>query len=141
MMIAVVDRGRNAAPLRAPLRVLLVEDSRMLQERLRETLAALDGVEVSDTVDSEPAAVDAIRTGRCDAVVLDLHLRRGTGIGVLRALARVGVRPPEVVVFTNYDLPEYRRIAESYGVRHFLDKAREYERLPAVLEQLRDERA
>jgi two-component system chemotaxis response regulator CheY len=74
-------------------------------------------------------------------VVLDLHLRRGTGIGVLRALARVGVRPPEVVVFTNYDLPEYRRIAESYGVRHFLDKAREYERLPAVLEQLRDERA
>jgi DNA-binding NarL/FixJ family response regulator len=140
MMIAVVDRGRSGAPLRAPLRVLLVEDSRMLQDRLRETLAALDGVEVSDTVDSELAAVDAIRTGRCDAVILDLHLRRGTGIGVLRALARVGVRRPEIVVFTNYDLPEYRRIAESYGVRHFLDKAREYERLPTVLEQLRDER-
>jgi len=140
MMIAVVDRGRSAAPLRAPLRVLLVEDSRMLQDRLRETLAGLDGVEVCDTVDSEPAAVDAIRTGRCDAVVLDLHLHRGTGIGVLRAIAGAGVRPPEVVVFTNYDLPEYRRIAESYGVRHFLDKAREYERLPAVLEQLRDER-
>jgi hypothetical protein len=26
-------------------------------------------------------------------------------------------------------------------VRHFLDKAREYERLPGVLEELRDDRA
>jgi two-component system, OmpR family, response regulator len=140
MIPAVVDGSRRGAPIRTPLRVLLVEDSRMLQDRLRETVAALDGVEVSDTVDSELAAVDAIRTGRCDAVVLDLHLRRGTGIGVLRALARAGARPPPVVVFTNYDLPEYRRMAQSFGVRHFLDKAREFEQLPAVLEQLRDER-
>ena len=32
-------------------------------------------------------------------------------------------------------------MALSLGVRHFLDKAREYERLPGVLEELRDDRA
>ncbi len=140
MIPAVVDQSRRGAPIHDPLRVLVVEDSRMLQDRLRETLAGLPGVEVSDTVDSELEALHAIRTGRCDAVVLDLHLRRGTGFGVLRALARADARPPAVVVFTNYDLPEYRRMAQSFGVRHFLDKAREFERLPAVLEQIRDER-
>lgn len=110
----------------------------MLQERLRETLAGLPGVEVADAVDSEAEAVEAIRKGSCDAVILDLHLRRGTGFGVLREVARHRGRPPAVVVFTNYDLPEYRRTAQSLGVRHFLDKAREYERLPGLIEQLRD---
>lgn len=112
----------------------------MLQDRVRETLAGIDGIELAQTVDSEADAIAAIRDGCCDAVVLDLHLRRGTGIGVLRAVARQSVTPP-VVVFTNYDLPEYRRMAESFGVRHFLDKAHEYERLPDVLEKLRDESA
>ncbi|HSD52792.1 MAG TPA: response regulator [Burkholderiales bacterium] len=129
---------RRDAPARPPLRVLLVEDSRMLQDRLRETLDGLPGVELTEAVDSEAEAVEAIRKGTCDAVILDLHLRRGTGFGVLREVARRCDRAPVVVVFTNYDLPEYRRTAQSLGVRHFLDKAREYERLPALIEQLRD---
>jgi two-component system OmpR family response regulator len=138
MITAAVDGVRRDAPVRRPLRVLLVEDSVMLQERLRETLAGLHGVEVADAVDSEAEAVDAIRRGTCDAVILDLHLRRGTGFGVLREVARQRTQAPAVVVFTNYDLPEYRRTAQALGVRYFLDKAREYERLPALIEQLRD---
>jgi two-component system, OmpR family, response regulator len=138
MIPAVVDGLRRNAPVRPPLRVLLVEDSRMLQDRLRETLAGLAGVEIADAVDSEADAVEAIRKGACDAVILDLHLRRGTGFGVLREIARHRGRAPAVVVFTNYDLPEYRRTAQSLGVRHFLDKAREYERLPTLIEELRD---
>jgi DNA-binding NarL/FixJ family response regulator len=136
MTSVVLDRGRKAT-----LRVLLVEDSVVLQDRLRETLAGLDGVEVSAAVDTETAAVDALEHGECDAVILDLHLRRGTGIGVLRALSRSRQAAPDIVIFTNYDLPEYRRMAESFGVRHFLDKAREYERLPEIVEELRDAHA
>ena len=112
-----------------------------MQQRVRETLDGLPGVEVAGTVDSETDAVDAIRNECCDAVILDLHLRRGTGFGVLREVARRTSRAPVVVVFTNYDLPEYRRLAQSFGVRHFLDKALEYERLPLVIEELRDDRA
>src|SRR5262245_4180135 len=101
MITAAVDGVRRDAPVRPPLRVLLVEDSLMLQERLRETLAALHGVEVADAVDSEAEAVEAIRRGSCDAVILDLHLRRGTGFGVLREVARQRAQAPAVVVFTN----------------------------------------
>lgn len=140
MIPAVSDEVRRDLPRRAPLRVLLVEDSSKLQQRVRETLDALPGVELAGTVDSETDAVEAIRKERCDAVILDLHLRRGTGFGVLREVARRANGAPVVVVFTNYDLPEYRRLAQSFGVRHFLDKALEYERLPTVIEELRDDR-
>jgi len=141
MIPAVIDETRRDLPRRAPLRVLLVEDSSKLQERLRETLDGLPGVELAGTVDTETDAVEAIRRERCDAVILDLHLRRGTGFGVLREVARHASGAPAVVVFTNYDLPEYRRMALSLGVRHCLDKARQYERLPGVLEDLRADRA
>jgi DNA-binding NarL/FixJ family response regulator len=67
-----------------------------------------------------------------DVIILDLQLRQGTGFGVLRKLAARGMRPV-VIVYTNYDLPEYRHAAELLGANHFLDKSRDYERLVKIL--------
>ena len=68
------------------LSVLLVEDSRVLAERLRETLLSVPGVQLAGTVDSEADAVAALQRHPVDVVLLDLHLRQGTGFGVLRAI-------------------------------------------------------
>ena len=112
------------------LRVLLVEDSVMLAERLREALEQLDSVRVIGNVDGERDAIQAVRDHHPDVVVLDLQLRQGTGFGVLRALGKVR---PVVIVLTNYALPEYKRQAKEFGVEHFLHKSMDYERLAAVI--------
>jgi DNA-binding NarL/FixJ family response regulator len=114
-------------------RVLLVEDSRLLAERLRESLEALEGVEVVASVTDELAAVEALAQRAVDAVVLDLQLRQGTGFGLLE---RLGRDRPTVIVFTNYELPEYQRRARALGVEHFLSKSRDYERLPQLIQEL-----
>src|SRR6202158_3271969 len=69
------------------LSVLLVEDSRVLAERLRETLLTVPGVQLAGTVDSEADAVAALQRHPVDVLLLDLHLRQGTGFGVLRAIS------------------------------------------------------
>jgi DNA-binding NarL/FixJ family response regulator len=102
------------------LRVLLVEDSKVLTERLTEAIRQIADVELLDAV---------------DVVILDLHLRQGTGFGVLRGLA-AGVARPRVIVLTNYDLPEYKSAAMALGATHFLDKARDYGRLPEILKEM-----
>lgn len=112
------------------LRVLLVEDSARLAERLRELLAQLDGVDVVATVEDQESAVDVVRREPIDVMILDLQLKRGTGFGVLKAL---GDARPIVVVLTNYSLPEYQRRASELGVQHFLNKSRDYEVLPEIL--------
>ncbi len=122
------------------LRVLLVEDSPVVAERLRESLREVPGVSVTDTVDRESAAVDKISHGGIDVVILDLHLNRGTGFGVLRALQQASDKPTAIIL-TNYDLPEYRRQALALGADHFLDKARDFERLPELLGSIREKRA
>jgi DNA-binding NarL/FixJ family response regulator len=119
---------------RRGLDVLLVEDSPLLAERMREALGTLPEIRNVRVVDRESAAVEALDD--CDVVVLDLHLKQGTGFGVLRALARRDERRPVVVVFTNHDVPGYRARAASLGARHFLDKARDFERLQDLLREL-----
>src|SRR5665213_3924261 len=117
------------------LSVLLVEDSRVLAERLREALLAVPGVQLAGTVDSEAEAVATLQRQPVDVVLLDLHLRQGTGFGVLRAIPSDRVRKTVVIVLTNYDLAEYRRAAAAPGARHFLDKLRDFDRLPTLLQQ------
>jgi DNA-binding NarL/FixJ family response regulator len=118
------------------LSVLLVEDSRVLAERLRETLLSVPGVQLAGTVDSEADAVAVLQRQPVDVVLLDLHLRQGTGFGVLRAIPNDQVRKTIVIVLTNYDLAEYRRAAAALGARHFLDKLRDFERLPLLLQEI-----
>jgi len=120
-----------------PLKVLLVEDSAVLQERLRELLDHVPGIDLIAVVDSERAAVTILRSIRIDVVLLDLHLKQGTGFGVLRATADLPKRAVAVVL-TNFALPQYQREASTLGVRYFLDKAREFERIPEVLRELAD---
>src|SRR6202167_6648168 len=121
------------------LSVLLVEDSRVLAERLRETLLSVPGVQLAGTVDSEADAVALLQRQAVDVVLLDLHLRQGTGFGGLRAIPTDQVRRTVVIVLTNYDLAEYRRAAAALGARHFLDKLRDFDRLPALLQQIGEE--
>ena len=118
---------------RVLFRVLIVEDSKVLIERLREAFATLDNVEVVGAVDEEAAAVEAVRSGEVDAIVLDLQLRSGTGFGVVQ---RLGTERPTIIVFTNYVLPEYERRAKDLGIQYFLNKSADYERLPQLVQEL-----
>jgi two-component system OmpR family response regulator len=120
-----------------PLRVLLVEDSPLLIQRISELIEDLSTVELVGTASSETEAVARLEVGGVDAVILDLQLNTGSGFGVLRAL-KERTAGPAVIVFTNFAIGAYRETALALGARHFLDKSRDYARLPAVLQELSD---
>jgi|SRR5690606_12628717 CheY-like chemotaxis protein len=119
------------------LRVLLVEDSPRIAERVRELLVQEEGVHVLDTVEDENAALRALTEQVVDVLILDLQLKVGTGFGVLEAL---GSHRPTTIVMTNYALPQYRERARQLGVDHFLNKAMDFERLGAIMAEVRSHR-
>lgn len=126
---------RGAMIMTQSLRVLLVEDSKVLTERLTEALRQIADIELVGTADSEAGALAAFKSRPVDVIILDLHLKQGTGFGVMRALASAQ-KKPRIIVLTNYDLPEYKNAAIALGASHFLDKARDYGRLPEVLHEI-----
>lgn len=115
------------------LRVLVVEDSPLLASRLTELLGGHSAVYSVRTCDSEAAARSAVLTA--DVVILDLHLKQGSGFGVLKRLYELQERPL-VFVCTNHDVPGYRRRAFDLGADYFLDKARDLGELPVMLSRL-----
>ena len=118
-----------------PVRLLLVEDSKVLTERLSEVIRQIPEIELIAAVDTEDGARAAVTREHVDLMILDLHLRQGNGFGVLRALSQLPERPL-IVVLTNYDLPQYKDAALALGAAHFMDKIRDYDSLPEVLQQL-----
>ncbi len=98
------------------------------------------GSEIVGQADSEQAAIGMLAAAPWDAMVLDLQLRHGTGLGVLRAL--ISRRPPnvKVIVLTNYAFPQYRAKSMALGADYFFDKAREYHRVREVLDDLASNR-
>lgn len=122
-----------------PLRVLLVEDSALLVQRIAELVGDLPDVVIAATAGSEAEAMALLAVGNIDAVILDLQLHAGSGFGILRALGRQPSRP-QVVVLTNFAIAAYRDTALALGASYFLDKSRDYERLPSVLQAMSETR-
>ena len=68
------------------LRVLLVEDSVLLSDRISEVVHSLPGVQLAASVSSEAEAVDYLERGNIDVVILDPP-RQGCPEPVLRQVA------------------------------------------------------
>jgi two-component system OmpR family response regulator len=119
------------------LRVVIVEDSAIIRARLAESLSEIRNLAIVGEADSESQALHLLDSGRWDAVVLDLQLKEGTGLGVLKKLSK-GARPvnSKVIVFTNYAFPQYRNRSLSLGADYFFDKSREFNRVRDVLADL-----
>jgi DNA-binding NarL/FixJ family response regulator len=133
--------GDASARQGAPLQVFLVEDSPIIRERLTESLSTPGRVEVMGYADTEHGAVAALRRVSWDVLVLDLQLKQGTGLGVLRALGAGKPEGAKVIVLTNYAIPQFRDRSVALGADYFFDKTREYYRVKSVLEEIAATRA
>lgn len=117
------------------LRVLLVEDSVLIADQIRELMQTVTYSVNINVVTTEKDALAAAIEFVPDIVILDLKLKQGTGFGVLRALTALEPEPA-IAVLTNYALPKYRDLALLIGADYFLDKAHDFEALPAIIESI-----
>ena len=67
-------------------------------------------------------------SNRCDIAIIDIFLRQGSGMGVLRALSTA---PFERVVLTNYATADIRRQCLALGASAVFDKSGEIDALVA----------
>jgi CheY-like chemotaxis protein len=120
-----------------PLRVLIVEDSKRLREQLAESICSPGRIEIAGYAETEAQALDLLARELCDAIVLDLQLRHGNGLTVLKALRSTPAgRNVTVIVLTNFAFPHFRDRSLRLGADHFFDKAKEYDRVREVLEEM-----
>lgn len=120
------------------LRVLLVDASLPVRQRLRSLIEESVPVEFVGEAGTTATALKLFDAGEPDAVVLDLGLADGDGANVLSEMKQ---RRPgcAVIMLSSVAIPEVRDLCRNLGADHFFDKALEFECVPEVLRAMRCE--
>ena len=108
----------------------IVEDSPIILDNLIATLEELAPVKVVGSAADEASAVRWLADPQhsCDLVIIDVFLKSGSGLGVLKSTARHCV-PGKRVVLTNYATPDMREKCAALGADRVFDKSGELEDL------------
>lgn len=123
----------------SPVRTLIVEDSNIILDNLVETLEELTEVRVIGTTPDEEGAGRWIEINQqCfDLLIIDIFLKSGSGLGVLRRAVDAGLKVPRVVL-TNYATDDMRRCCIELGATRVFDKSSELEELIDYCDKIAD---
>lgn len=121
------------------LKVLVVDDARVVRDRIVELLVESGLVGIIGLAVDVRSTLEAIEEAGPQVVILDiglpgtLHLRNG--LDVLRWIKQT--RPYiYVVILTNLSDLAYREASKELGAYAFLDKSREFDQLLDIVKQL-----
>lgn len=106
----------------APVRVLIADDQALMRDALATMIASDARLELAGTASDGAEAVEAVRRGLVDVVLMDIRMPVLDGIAATEQVLRLrpGVR---VLVLTTFDLDEYVFGALRAGAAGFLLKS------------------
>jgi CheY-like chemotaxis protein len=120
------------------LRIFLVEDVPAVRDLIVSSLSDMDGISWCGFSDSENDAIEQLKDNENDILIIDIELRQGNGMSLLRRLMQNNMHTGSVkIVFSNNVCDAYRRAGAQYGVQYFFDKSFELPELQALLKRLR----
>ncbi len=117
------------------LKILLIEDSTILCERLGALINAIPNALIVAQTDNEDEALSRLELYRPDIAIIDLRLKCGSGLSVIQ---HINVTHPKItmIVLTNFAQPEYRARCMALGAHHFFDKTKGCEACIKLLTEL-----
>jgi DNA-binding response OmpR family regulator len=104
------------------MNVLIVDDSDLLQDRLKKSLTELNKNINISLANNCQEAMDLFSHHSYDKIILDIGLPDGSGINLLRIFKK---SKPEtrVIMFTNYPTAEFKMNCIQLGADHFFNKS------------------
>ena len=120
------------------VKTFIVEDSSVVRENLIAALEENAPIEVIGVAEDESSAVDWLMGNEhgCDLVIVDIFLRAGTGLGVLKGT--VGLSPhTKRVVLSNHATQDVRVKCRELGADEVFDKSNEIDEMLLYCNRLR----
>ena len=104
------------------MNVLIVDDSDLLQDRLKKSLIELNRNITISLASNCHEAMILFSRHPFDKIILDIDLPDGSGIQLLRKFKKT---KPEtaVIMFTNYASAEFKKNCIELGADHFFNKS------------------
>jgi DNA-binding NarL/FixJ family response regulator len=113
-----------------PLKTYIVEDSPVIRDNLIATLEELVNMEVVGSAEDESSALQWLLQPQhaVDLVIIDIFLKSGSGLGVLRSASGMA-EPAKLVVLSNYATLDMQRKCTELGADRVFDKSNDIDAL------------
>ena len=120
------------------MKLLLVEDSKLLREAISEMLSEYDNILVEDLATTRNEAINLLDKKQYDLIIADIELAEGNGFDVVKHTLQNSYhfKPPTVVMLTNHGNNYYRNLAKVLNIKYFYDKSLDFE---AAIQTIVDE--
>jgi DNA-binding NarL/FixJ family response regulator len=128
-------RDLDTLEKKVTMKVLAVDDSGIVRERLKDMLSEVTEEEAIGQAKDKPEAIEMVRKLNPEVVILDIEMPGRSGIDLLREIKK-RKQPPLAIVLTNQSYPQYRQACIKAGADFFFDKSSEFDKVAQVLKQL-----
>ena len=118
------------------LKVLLIDDTAIILQRLQAILSELKQVSRTEAVLSAEAALVMMDGYEPDVMVLDINMPGMSGIEMLKQMSVTKVTKPVIIMLTNNTFAGYRDECMRLGADYFLDKSRDFQMIPSIVENI-----
>ncbi len=119
------------------LKILLIDDTQIVLQHLQSLLSELEQVSSTEAVLSAEEALAMLDNYEPDIMVLDINMPGMNGIEMLKKLPLKQIIRPVVIMLTNNTLAGYRDECMRLGADYFLDKSRDFQMIPAIVEKVK----
>lgn len=126
----------GSAIIERHIRVLLVDDCKLIRQLLVESMVRLDSVEVVGEASNSQQGIDLFQILDPDVLIVDIKMPGGNGFRLLEAMQDLD-HDCKVIVLTNYPHEIYRKRCMALGAEFFFEKASEYHKIEEVLMNLK----
>lgn len=127
--------GGDTINRRSEMKVLIVEDSAVMQQRLRDMVEAIPNGEVVGVTGHAGMGIVLLKSEKPDAIIIDLALNGGSGMTVLGHIIQHRL-PVRTIIFSNHTDPVTKSVCLEKGADYYLDKAYDFAKLSGILAAL-----
>jgi len=114
------------------LKVLIADDSDDIVRRLRNMVLDLDYVSGIGHARNGEEALVVTNFMQPSVVILDIRMPGRSGIETLKEIKQ-NLPQTTVIILTNHSEEEWRSHCLDAGADHFLDKSKEFDKIPSIL--------
>lgn len=116
------------------MKILLVDDSEFILQRVQHLLEGMSCVKEVRTATSAELAEEWLETYNPSLVFLDINLPGKNGLQMLKDIRSKTTIDPTIVILTNNTLSGYRTECMQAGADYFLDKAKDFSQIPSIVQ-------
>lgn len=115
--------------------LVILDDSQLLRDRLKNIIEKVEQINIIAETSNTNNLLKILETDKVDILLMDIHTPGADGLKIISKIKNNN-DSLIIIVVTNNMLVQYKTAAKHMGADFFIDKSKEFEKIPQILNNI-----